>query len=721
MAEDDGSADCRLVARLCGVLEAVADGAPLARASGACRAAIADHVVELERAEAAGEAAAAAAADTLDGVLAVWHLCEVCCLDAPTVRTCRLAAWLREHAFDGAAERDEFDALAPLLARLDAPAEAWVPDGGGDDDDEARRPLWQLAFRECLRGRGARAWAALRAHSTRRSARLAPPWAPVGALLEALPAAPDVEPGGARESDDARAAAARAHAHAVAAWRADARRARAALVAGAAPLVSAAPPLRSLAALLAEGDVDGAAHVFGDPGPEGRLLAELVYAVDASGGASVRDACARAARAAGGGAARDAATTARLRLLGRLAVDGDAAAAVAAVAAVAGDAAAPLGCAAALAALCDRGGGGAPPPPPGAPPLPSLAPPLLERAAAAVERASWRLAARVLLLGAGGASDAYAALLGRAAPRDDADAWDLARLCAAEGLARRARAVCDGRGDAALADGADGAAAAAWYVRAELLDDAALARGRTAPRVRPSERPFACDGRLEEFCGAAHAALAAALALSFRGAETDASVGALARAAARSTAAAAALDPAQDADARERAGLGHLVVAGRLGPRAEALATLAPLAAALAGPRADDEGALLARAVAAAAPRDATVVLACAAAVLDRAAAGAPDPLRYADAPPTHRPVLASPDVLALMEVLENCAAPPSPAAAATLRLRLAEALAAAFVHENRRDQRDAGTAAATAGGGPDPPPAFSLSTAELLASPGLI
>ena len=63
MAEgDEGSADCRLVARLCGVLEAVADGAPLAETSAACRAAIADHVVELERAEAAGEAAAAAAA-----------------------------------------------------------------------------------------------------------------------------------------------------------------------------------------------------------------------------------------------------------------------------------------------------------------------------------------------------------------------------------------------------------------------------------------------------------------------------------------------------------------------------------------------------------------------------------------------------------------------------------------------------------------------------------
>ena len=182
---------------------------------------------------------------------------------------------------------------------------------------------------------------------------------------------------------------------------------------------------------------------------------------------------------------------------------------------------------------------------------------------------------------------------------------------------------------------------------------------------------------------------------------------------------AAALDPAHDADARERAGLGHLVVAGRLGPRAEALATLAPLAAALAGPRADDEGALLARAVAAAAPRDAAVVLACAAAVLDRAAAGAPDPLRYADAPPARPPVLASPDVLALMEILENCAAPPSPAAAATLRLRLAEALAAAFVHENRRDQRDAGAAAV--GRHPDPAPAFSLSAAELLASPELI
>ena len=719
MAEgDEGSADCRLVARLCGVLEAVADGAPLAETSAACRAAIADHVVELERAEAAGEAAAAAAADALDGVLAVWHLCEACCLDAPPVRACRLAAWLRAHAFDGAAERDEFDALAPLLARLDAPAEAWAPDDTSDDD-EARRPLWQLAFRECLRGRGARAWAALRAHSTRRSARLAPLWAPVGALLEALPAAPDVEPGGARGADGARAAAARAHARAVAAWRADARRARAALVAGAAPLVSAAPPLRALAALLAEGDVDGAARVFGDPGPEGRLLAEVVYAVDASGGASLRDACARAARAAGAAAARDAATTARLRLLGRLAVDGDAAAAVAAVAAVAGDAAAPLGCAAALAALCDRGAGGAPLPPPGAPPLPRLAPPLLERAAAAVEGASWRLAARVLLLGAGGARDAYAALLTRAAPRDDADAWDLARLCAAEGLARRARAVCDGRGDAALADGADGAAAAAWYVRAELLDDPALARGRAAvPRDRPSERPFACDGRLEEFCGAAHAALAAALARASR-ADAGADAGALARAAARASAAAAALDPAHDADARERAGLGHLVVAGRLGPRAEALATLAPLAAALAGPRADDEGALLARAVAAAAPRDAAVVLACAAAVLDRAAAGAPDPLRYADAPPARPPVLASPDVLALMEILENCAAPPSPAAAARLRLRLAEALAAAFVHENRRDQRDAGAAAV--GRHPDPAPAFSLSAAELLASPELI
>jgi len=37
-------------------LEAVADGAPLAETSAACRAAIADHVVELERAEAAGEA-----------------------------------------------------------------------------------------------------------------------------------------------------------------------------------------------------------------------------------------------------------------------------------------------------------------------------------------------------------------------------------------------------------------------------------------------------------------------------------------------------------------------------------------------------------------------------------------------------------------------------------------------------------------------------------------
>ena len=152
MAEgDEGSADCRLVARLCGVLEAVADGAPLAETSAACRAAIADHVVELERAEAAGEAAAAAAADALDGVLAVWHLCEACCLDAPPVRACRLAAWLRAHAFDGAAERDEFDALAPLLARLDAPAEAWAPDDNSDDD-EARRPLWQLAFRECLRG-----------------------------------------------------------------------------------------------------------------------------------------------------------------------------------------------------------------------------------------------------------------------------------------------------------------------------------------------------------------------------------------------------------------------------------------------------------------------------------------------------------------------------------------------------------------------------------------
>ena len=120
-----------------------------------------------------------------------------------------------------------------------------------------------------------------------------------------------------------------------------------------------------------------------------------------------------------------------------------------------------------------------------------------------------------------------------------------------------------------------------------------------------------------------------------------------------------------------------------------------------------------------AAPRDAAVVLACAAAVLDRAAAGAPDPLRYADAPPARPPVLASPDVLALMEILENCAAPPSPAAAATLRLRLAEELAAAFVHENRRDQRDAGAAAV--GRHPDPAPAFSLSAAELLASPELI
>jgi len=119
------------------------------------------------------------------------------------------------------------------------------------------------------------------------------------------------------------------------------------------------------------------------------------------------------------------------------------------------------------------------------------------------------------------------------------------------------------------------------------------------------------------------------------------------------------------------------------------------------------------------ATRDAAVVLSCAAAVLDRAAAGAPDPLRYADAPPARPPVLASPDVLALMEILENCAAPPSPAAAATLRLRLAEALAAAFVHENRRDQRDAGAAAV--GRHPDPAPAFSLSAAELLASPELI
>ena len=128
---------------------------------------------------------------------------------------------------------------------------------------------------------------------------------------------------------------------------------------------------------------------------------------------------------------------------------------------------------------------------------------------------------------------------------------------------------------------------------------------------------------------------------------------------------------------------------------------------------------MFARSVAAAAPCDAAVVLACAAAVLDRAAAGAPDPLRYADAPPARPPVLASPDVLALMEILENCAAPPSPAAAATLRLRLAEALAAAFVHENRRDQRDAGAAAV--GRHPDPAPAFSLSAAELLASPELI
>ena len=48
-----------------------------------------------------------------------------------------------------------------------------------------------------------------------------------------------------------------------------------------------------------------------------------------------------------------------------------------------------------------------------------------------------------------------------------------------------------------------------------------------------------------------------------------------------------------------------------------------------------------------------------------------------------------------------------------------AEALAAAFVHENRRDQRDAGAAAV--GRHPDPAPAFSLSAAELLASPELI
>ena len=124
-------ADCALCERLAGLVEALAPGAgagDVARASAAGRALVAARVEALEKAEASGDAAAAAAADALDSVGVVWRLCEACLLDAPEVRAPRLAAWLAG-GVDAAAEDAEYAALAPLLLRVDAPAEHWTPDG----------------------------------------------------------------------------------------------------------------------------------------------------------------------------------------------------------------------------------------------------------------------------------------------------------------------------------------------------------------------------------------------------------------------------------------------------------------------------------------------------------------------------------------------------------------------------------------------------------------
>lgn len=212
-------ADCALVASLCGILERAGGPGGLAVPSARCRAALDGALGALEE---AGGDDACAAADALDAIDAIWHLCEVGFFDGGRARGARLAAWLRRHCVDGETEDAEYAALVPLLRRLREPPEAWAPPDGPAPASEAESPFWQVVYRLCLRGRCADAWDVLETHSTCRDRALSQLWAPVKRLLTGFPAAPDAEDA----ADPDRDGALGAYAARLATWRGDASRAR---------------------------------------------------------------------------------------------------------------------------------------------------------------------------------------------------------------------------------------------------------------------------------------------------------------------------------------------------------------------------------------------------------------------------------------------------------------------------------------------------------------
>ena len=721
------SEDAALIASIVSILEREGD---LNEASCAGRRAL-EETLDARDALAEGGEEPDGVVEALEAIAAIWELCEIGFFDVARRRGSRLAGWLRRRCVDWAVEEAEFDALLPLLARLETAPEAWTADG--DAGAEAGTPFWQLAYRLACRGRCADAWAVLKTHSTMASRSLSQLWAPLGRLLETFPDPPDAADDDALETYAAR----------LGPWKRDAARARRAAEAGDAPLLSAVPPARALFALL-DGDVDAAAAALGGLGWEDELLARLLFFVDAPAknapyGARVADVVVEASSRA---AAEDF-SEARRQLFNAVFKDGDAASAIKVVHALAGESPAALACCAAIAVLAKRRGDLFPGPPPGQAPLPDVGAGLLGAVAGRATASDWRLGARLLLLGDDRAG--YRALLARADPADDAGAWELARLAAAEGQAADARRVCDSRGDAVFAAG-DVQGAAAWYLRAELLDDDALrARGERESAAerdlgappKPSSRPFAVDGRLETLCGAEAASLVAALGAALAGGAP----GAFEAAANRAAAIADALGHQHDADDRERAGLGALIVAARHGPEASKLLRLARVALAAvagdafgAGFRASELPRALVVALGergeargepgSAVAEELTALLAFVLHVLRRAAASQPDPLRYVASGPPAKPPFGSNDCLVLLDATQRNAARRDAGllddgALATLNHLLVEALAVAFAFENH-DDRERNLPAMDLGDEDAVAPPLTRAAADLLEDPDL-
>ncbi|KAH8050401.1 SNARE associated Golgi protein [Aureococcus anophagefferens] len=320
------------------------------------------------------------------------------------------------------------------------------------------------------------------------------------------------------------------------------------------------------------------------------------------------------------------------------------------------------------------------------------------RACSALARGGvgWRLGARLLLLGDDRAG--YRALLARADPADDAGAWELARLAAAEGQAAdaaRLRLAATPSSPVATSraprPGTCGVSCSTT-MRCGRGASARAPRSRTWARRRSA--PFAVDGRLETLCGAEAASLVAAFGAALAGGAPEAFEAAANRA--------AAVADALGRDARRTASGPRRSSSRRATARGVKLLRLARVAlAAVAGDAFGAgfrERAALAVVGAArwrtgsAVAEELTALLAFVLHVLRRAAASQPDPLRYVASGPPAKPPFGSNDCLVLLDATQRNADRRDAGllddgALATLNHLLVEALAVAFAFENHDDR----------------------------------